>query len=78
MADSRIQNTIKYIHSFLNDKISVKGIPVDVQRSLPVVIQSNYDCFVSAIMGIEVCLCFAKDEKFITPSKVQLHLQMLW
>lgn len=77
MADSRIQNTIKYIHSFLNDKISVKGIPVDVQRSLPVVIQSNYDCFASAIMGIEVCLCFAKDEKSITPSKVQLHLQML-
>ena len=67
MADSRIQNTIKYIHSFLNDKISVKGIPVDVQRSLPVVIQSNYDCFASAIMGIEVCLCFAKDEKSITP-----------
>ena len=77
MADSRIQNTIKYIHSFLNDKISVKGIPVDVQRSLPVVIQSNYDCFASAIMGIEVSLCFAKDEKSITPSKVQLHLQML-
>ena len=77
MADSRIQNTIIYIHSFLNDKISVKGIPVDVQRSLPVVIQSNYDCFASAIMGIEVCLCFAKDEKSITPSKVQLHLQML-
>ena len=77
MADSRIQNTIKYIHSFLNDKISVKGIPVDVQRSLPIVIQSNYDCFESAIMGIEVCLCFAKDEKSITPSKVQLHLQML-
>ena len=77
MADSRIQNTIKYIHSFLNDKISVKGISVDVQRSLPVVIQSNYDCFASAIMGIEVCLCFAKDEKSITPSKVQLHLQML-
>ena len=77
MADSRIQNTMKYIHSFLNDKISVKGIPVDVQRSLPIVIQSNYDCFASAIMGIEVCLCFAKDEKSITPSKVQLHLQML-
>lgn len=77
MADSRIQNTIKYIHSFLNDKISVKGIPVDVQRSLPIVIQSNYDCFGSAIMGVEVCLCFAKDEKSITPSKVQLHLQML-
>ena len=77
MADSRIQNTIKYIHSFLNDKISVKRIPVDVQRSLPAVIQSNYDCFASAIMGIEVCLCFAKDEKSITPSKVQLHLQML-
>ena len=77
MADSRIQNTMKYIHSFLNDKISVKGIPVDVQRSLPVVIQSNYDCFASAIMCIEVCLCFAKDEKSITPSKVQLHLQML-
>jgi hypothetical protein len=28
-------------------------------------------------MGIEVCLCFTKDEKSITPSKVQLHLQML-
>lgn len=77
MADSRIQNTIKYIHSFLNDKISVKGITVDVQRILPIVIQSTYDCFSSAIMGIEVCLCFAKDEKSITPSKVQLHLQML-
>lgn len=77
MADSRIQNTIKYIHSFLNDKISVKGITVDVQRILPIVIQSTYDCFSSAIMGIDVYLCFAKDEKSITPSKVQLHLQML-
>ena len=77
MTDKRIQNTREYIHSFLNDKIFIRQITDDIQKILPVVIKSNYDCYSAAIMGIEVCLCFAKDEKSITPSKVQLHLQML-
>ena len=77
MTDKRIQNTREYIHSFLNDKIFIRQITDDIQKILPVVIKSNYDCYSSAIMGIDICLCYAKDEKSITPSKVQLHLQML-
>lgn len=77
MADNRIRDTKEYIHSFLNDKISIRQIADDKQKILPIVIQSNYDCYSSVIMGIDVCLCFAKDEKSITPSKAQLHLKML-
>ena len=77
MTDKRIQNTREYIHSFLNDKIFIRQITDDIQKILPVVIKSNYDCYSAAIMGIDICLCFAKDEKSITPSKIQLHLQML-
>lgn len=77
MTDKRIQNTREYIHSFLNDKIFIRQITDDIQKILPVVIKSNYDCYSSAIMGIDICLCYAKEEKSITPSKVQLHLQML-
>ena len=77
MTDKRIQNTREYIHSFLNDKIFIRQITDDIQKILPVVIKSNYDCYLSAIMGIDICLCYAKEEKSITPSKVQLHLQML-
>lgn len=77
MNDKKIQNTKEYIHSFLNDKISIRQITDDIQKILPIVIKSNYDCYSSAIMGIDICLCYAKEEKSITPSKVQLHLQML-
>ena len=77
MTDKRIQNTREYIHSFLNDKIFIRQITDDIQKILPIVIKSNYDCYSTAIMGIDICLCFAKDEKSITPSKIQLHLQML-
>lgn len=77
MTDKRIQNTREYIHSFLNDKIFIRQITDDIQKILPIVIMSNYDCYSAAIMGIDICLCFAKDEKSITPSKIQLHLQML-
>ena len=77
MTNKRIQNTREYIHSFLNDKIFIRQITDDIQKILPVVIKSNYDCYSAAIMGIDICLCFAKDEKSITPSKIQLHLQML-
>ncbi len=77
MTDNRIQNTKEYIHSFLNDKITIRKISEDIQKKLPIVIESTYDCFSSAIMGIDVCLCLPKDEKSITPSKVQHHLQML-
>ena len=77
MTDKRIQNTREYIHSFLNDKIFIRQITDDIQKILPIVIKSNYDCYSAAIMGIDICLCFAKDEKSITPSKIQLHLQML-
>ena len=77
MTDKRIQNTREYIHSFLNDKIFIRQITDDIQKILPVVIKSNYDCYSAAIMGIDICLCFAKDEKSITPSKIKLHLQML-
>ena len=77
MTDKRIQNTKEYIHSFLNDKIFIRQITDDIQKILPIVIKSNYDCYSAAIMGIDICLCFAKDEKSITPSKIQLHLQML-
>ena len=77
MNDKKIQNTKEYIHSFLNDKIFIRQITDDIQKILPIVIKSNYDCYSAAIMGIDICLCFAKDEKSITPSKIQLHLQML-
>ena len=77
MTDKRIQNTREYIHSFLNDKIFIRQITDDIQKILPIVIKSNYDCYSAAIMGIDICLCFAKDEKSITPSKTQLHLKML-
>lgn len=77
MNDKKIQNTKEYIHSFLNDKISIRQITDDILKILPIVIKSNYDCYSSAIMGIDICLCYAKEEKSITPSKVQLHLQML-
>lgn len=77
MNDKKIQSTKEYIHSFLNDKISIRQITDDIQKILPIVIKSNYDCYSSAIMGIDICLCYAKEEKSITPSKVQLHLQML-
>ena len=77
MNDKKIQNTKEYIHSFLNDKIFIRQITDDIQKILPIVIKSNYDCYSAAIMGIDICLCYAKEEKSITPSKVQLHLQML-
>lgn len=77
MTDKRIERTKEYIHSFLNDKIKVGVIPENVRKQLPIAINSTYDCYHTAIIGIEAYLCYPKDEKEITPSKVQNHLQMI-
>ena len=77
MTDNRTQATKAYIHSFLNEKISVRPLPMDLQKSTPFVLKSNYSCFSSAIMEKKVVLCYPKDEKTTTPSKVHRHLEML-
>lgn len=77
MTDNRTQATKAYIHSFLNEKISVRPLPMDLQKSTSFVLKSNYSCFSSAIMEKKVVLCYPKDEKTTTPSKVHRHLEML-
>ena len=44
MTDNRTQATKAYIHSFLNEKISVRPLPMDLQKSTPFVLKSNYSC----------------------------------
>ena len=77
MTDNRTQETRDYIHSFLNVKISLRSLSEETQKSLPYVLSANYSCFSTAIMDIKVVLCYPKDEKTITPSKVHHHLDML-
>lgn len=76
MTDTRIRHTKDYIRSFLNDTISIKVITEEIKKRLPIVITSTYDCFSTAIMGVDVNLYYPKDEKSITPAKVQHHLEM--
>lgn len=77
MTDIRIIHTKGYIHSFLNESISIKPLSEDVHKRMPIVINSTYDCYSSAIMGIDVIFCYPKDERYITPSKVRHQLDMV-
>uniref|UniRef100_UPI004024FB75 hypothetical protein n=1 Tax=Bacteroides cellulosilyticus TaxID=246787 RepID=UPI004024FB75 len=76
MLQSKIQALKKYISSFLNEKISCSSLSSALGKQIPVVLKDKYECTATALLGVDVVLCFPKETDSLTPAKLQNHMQL--